>query len=144
LVVMVIEGLRHNPTFIKHRPEFVPAAGIVVAHADGRLTRIAANDHELHAFAEVVGKCSHYPSLLFLLILLLTLKMVGALFDMGAALPCVQLCQEETAQHRTQSHSQNQFISPNKLTSKNRNLSTATTMPKGSSSTNSLSALSLR
>jgi hypothetical protein len=80
---MVIEGLRHNAAFIQHGPEFVPAAGIVVAHADGGLARIASDDYELHAFAEVVGKCSHHASLLCLFILLLTLELSSALFDMG-------------------------------------------------------------
>src|SRR5260370_4048075 len=86
LVVVIIEGLRHNAALIEHGPELVPAAGIVVAHSDGGLARIAAHDHELHAFAEVVGECSHYASLLCLLILLLTLG-VGARFSTWVASP---------------------------------------------------------
>src|SRR5260370_312091 len=84
LVVVVIEGLRHNPAFVEHGPEFVSAAGIVMANADGGLARIAADDHELHAFAEMVGKCSHYASLLCLLILLPTVQTGSALFDIGS------------------------------------------------------------
>jgi hypothetical protein len=30
-----------------------------VAYAHGRLARIAADDYELHAFAKMVGECSH-------------------------------------------------------------------------------------
>src|SRR6266849_9036002 len=83
LVVVVIERFRDNAALIEHGPEFVPAAGIVMANADGGLARVAAHDHELHAFAEVVGKCSHYASLLCLLILLLTLELGSAHFDIG-------------------------------------------------------------
>src|SRR5258708_19373608 len=53
-------------------------------NTDGGLARIAADDYQLHAFAEVVGKCSHYASLLCLLILLLTPQKGSALFDIGS------------------------------------------------------------
>jgi hypothetical protein len=54
-----------------------------MADADGGLARIAADDHELHAFAEIVGKCSHYASLLCPLILLLSREVRSAHFDIG-------------------------------------------------------------
>src|SRR5216684_6974042 len=82
-VVVVIERLRHHAALVEHGPEFVSTAGIVMAHADRGLARIAADDYQLHAFAEMVGKCSHYASLLCLLILLLTLELERVLFDMG-------------------------------------------------------------
>jgi hypothetical protein len=80
---VVIERLRHNSAFVQHGPEFVAAASVIVADTNGGFARIAADDYQLHAFAEMVGKCSHYASLLCLLILLLTGERERVLFDMG-------------------------------------------------------------
>ena len=59
LVVVIIKRLRYDTAFIKHGPEFVAAAGVIMAYADGGLARIAADNHKLHTFSKVVGKCSH-------------------------------------------------------------------------------------
>src|SRR5260370_37022794 len=57
-----------------------------MANADGGLARITPDNHEFHAFAEGVGKCSHYASLLCLFIFLVTLGWGSALFDIGGKL----------------------------------------------------------
>lgn len=58
-IVVIIERLRNDGALVKERPKFVAAAGIVVAHADGRFGGITADDDELHAFAKMVGKGLH-------------------------------------------------------------------------------------
>src|SRR6266704_2995423 len=83
LVVMVIERFRHNAALVEHGPELIPASGVVMTDAHGRLTRIAADDHKLHAFAQMVWEGSHGASLLCLSIFLLALEMGCALFDIG-------------------------------------------------------------
>ena len=66
LIIMVIKRLRHHPALIEHRPEFISPSGIVMADADGRLARIATDDHQLHPFTEMVGEGTHGASLLCL------------------------------------------------------------------------------
>ena len=115
LVVVVVKGLRHDAALVEHRPEFVPAARIVMANADGGLARIAADDHELHAFAEMIGKCSHYASLLCLLILLLRPEVRSAHFDIGGrAFLAILTGKKVAAGDRAHCHSQIQFIVPEK------------------------------
>src|SRR5437879_13655001 len=79
--------------------------------------------------------------LLFLLILLLTLKMVGALFDMGGRPFLVSCRAKETAGGRAKCHSQIQLMAPETLRSANRTLSAAASVPKGGSSKNSRARL---
>src|SRR5712692_184556 len=83
LVVVVIERFRHHAALVEHGPELIPASGVVMTDAHGRLTRIATDDHELHAFAQMVWEGSHGASLLCLSIFLLALEMGCALFDIG-------------------------------------------------------------
>src|SRR5439155_675582 len=123
LVVVVVKGLRHNAALVEHRPEFVPAARIVMANADGGLTRIAADDHELHAFAEMIGKCSHYASLLCPLILLLSPEVRSAHFDIGGrAFLGILTGKKVAAGDRAHCHSQIQFIVPERRRTANRGL----------------------
>src|SRR5271157_2544998 len=58
-VVRIVEGLGDNARFKERRPELIAAAGVIMTGADRGLAGIAAHDHELHAFAEIVGKCLH-------------------------------------------------------------------------------------
>jgi len=80
---VVIERFRHHAALVEHGPELIPASGVVMTDAHGRLTRIATDDHQLHAFAQMVWEGSHGVSLLCLSIFLLALEMGCALFDIG-------------------------------------------------------------
>ena len=65
-VIVVIKRLRHHPALVEHGPKLIAPSGIVMADADGRLARIATDDHQLHAFTEMVGEGTHDASLLCL------------------------------------------------------------------------------
>src|SRR6266480_3838321 len=93
------------------------------ANADGGLARIAADDHELHAFAEMIGKCSHYASLLCPLILLLSPEVRSAHFDIGGrAFLGILTGKKVAAGDRAHCHSQIQFIVPERRWTANRGL----------------------
>src|SRR5262249_38075828 len=85
-VVRVIEWLRHHPAVVKHRPERIAAASVVMSRAYGRFGRIAAHDHELHSFAEIVWERFHagFCSLRLLLTSLLPFEIGGTLFDVSS------------------------------------------------------------
>ncbi len=59
LIIVIVERLRDDRALVEQRPKLVAAAGIVMAGANGGFGRIAADNNELHAFAEMVGKGLH-------------------------------------------------------------------------------------
>lgn len=65
LVVVIVERLGHNAAFVKNVPELIGAPGIVVADTHGGFAWIATDDDQLHAFSEMVGECSHIPSVAY-------------------------------------------------------------------------------
>jgi hypothetical protein len=65
LVIVIVERFRHDAAFVQDGPELVGATGVVMAHAHGRFARIAADDDQLHAFSQMVGECSHLPSVAY-------------------------------------------------------------------------------
>jgi hypothetical protein len=77
-----------------------------MAYTDGGLARIAAYNHKLHAFSQMVGEGTHYLSLLRLSVFLLALELGSALFDTAKfhkfpspmCLPCDFLSSQQSPQ----------------------------------------------
>jgi hypothetical protein len=67
LVVVIVKRFGHYATFIQDGPELIGATGVVMAHTHGRFGRIAADDDQLHTFSQMVGECSHIPSVAYFL-----------------------------------------------------------------------------
>jgi hypothetical protein len=67
LVIVIVEGLRHDATLVQDGPELIGAPGVVVADTHRRFAWIAADDDQLHTFSQMVGECSHVPSVAYFL-----------------------------------------------------------------------------
>src|SRR5713226_6029650 len=59
LVVLILEGLRHNPRVVQQRPEQICAPRVIVAQARRLFTGIAADDHQPHAPAKIIRQRAH-------------------------------------------------------------------------------------
>src|SRR4029077_11354017 len=62
---MIVERFWYYAAFVQDGPELVGASCVVVPYAHGRFARIAADDNQLHAFSQMVGECSHLPSVAY-------------------------------------------------------------------------------
>jgi hypothetical protein len=78
LVVVIVEWFGHDATLVQDGPELIGAPGIVVADAHGRFARITTDDDQLHAFSQMVGECSHVPSVAYFLFRGLRIRQEGS------------------------------------------------------------------
>jgi hypothetical protein len=65
LVVVIVERFRDDAAFVEDGPELIGASRVVMADTHGGFAWVAADDDQLHAFSEMVGECSHGPSVAY-------------------------------------------------------------------------------